>query len=76
MRQNTLGGNGMDKKLKLRELARQAKRKRDERKEAEVLKTSETPTAQTSSEKVKAVQRKVDNKYINHVTDKLLPSLD
>lgn len=67
----------MDKTPKptLKELARRAIEKRNRKKDSEVLKTSETPTAQTPTEKVKAVQRKVDNKYINHVTDKLLPSL-
>lgn len=67
----------MDKqpKLTLKELARKALEKRKQ-KESEIVKTSETTQAQTPSEKAKAVQRKVDNKYINHVTNKLLTSLD
>mgnify|MGYP007099388889 CR=1 FL=1 len=65
----------MDKqpKLTLKELARKALEKRKQ-KESEIIKTSETTQAQTPSEK--AAQRKVNNKYINHVTNKLLTSLD
>ena len=67
----------MDKqpKLTLKELARKALEKRKQ-KESEIIKTSETTQAQTPSEKAKAEQRKVNNKYINHVTNKLLTSLD
>ncbi len=67
----------MDKqpKLTLKELARKALEKRKQ-KESEIIKTSETTQAQTPSEKAKAAQRKVDNKYINQVTNKLLTSLD
>lgn len=59
----------------LKELARRAIENRNRKKEAEVIKTSDTPQAQTPSEKANAVQRKVDNKYIDYVTSKLLPSL-
>ena len=62
--------------LTLKELARKAIEKRNRQKESEVLKTSDTPQAKTPSEKAKAVQRKVDNKYTNYVTNKLLPSLN
>lgn len=62
-------------KLTLRELARKALEKRNKKRESEVTKTSDTPQAQTPSEKANAVQRKVDNKYIDYVTSKLLPSL-
>ena len=61
--------------LTLKELARRAIENRNRKKEAEVIKTSDTPQSQTPSEKANAVQRKVDNKYTNYVTDKLLPSL-
>lgn len=63
-------------KPNLRELARRAIENRNRKKDSEVLKTSDTPTPQTPSEKAKAVQRKTDNKYIDYVTNKLLPSLD
>lgn len=67
----------MDKTPKptLKELARRAIEKRNRQKESEVIKTSDTPTAQTPTEKANAVQRKTDNKYIDYVTSKLLPSL-
>ena len=61
--------------LTLKELARKALEKRNRKKESEVIKTSNTPTAQTPSEKAEEVQRKVDSKYINSITNKLVPSL-
>lgn len=47
-----------------------------EAKKAEPVKTSDTPQDLTSTEKAKALLRKTDSKYINHVSKKLLPGLD
>ena len=43
---------------------------------AETIKTSDTPQPLKPTEKAKALLRKTDSKYINHVSKKLLPGLD
>lgn len=42
----------------------------------QIIKTSETPDVITPQEKAKALQRKCDDKYTNHIVSKLLPSLN
>ena len=43
---------------------------------AEPIKTSDTPQPLNPAEKAKALLRKTDSKYINHISKKLLPGLD
>ena len=44
--------------------------------DAEPLKTSEVPQPLSPLEKAKVLLRKSDSKYVNHVSAKLLPSLN
>ena len=47
-----------------------------EAKRAEPIKTSDTPQPLNPAEKAKALLRRTDSKYINHISKKLLPGLD
>ena len=64
----------MDKKELAEKLKAGAKARRDVQ-DAEPMKTSEAPQPLSPAEKAKALLRKADSKYMNHISAKLLPSL-
>ena len=70
----------IDRLKALTEKARRAKAilhhlKNTQQQNKDITKVSNTPTPQTPLEKAKALLRKTDNKYINHIDSKLMPSL-